>query len=124
MLHAIPGLDVERGLRFASNRLDNYVRRLRKFAASHADTANDLRAAHAYRDPAELEQIAHALRGLAAFLGAAHLQERATALEIGMRNQPDWDACAGEVESLCAVHEALLVAIASLPESPELANAA
>jgi len=30
MLQAIQGLDVERGLRFASGRLDNYVRRQRK----------------------------------------------------------------------------------------------
>jgi len=124
MLHAIQGLDMERGLRFASGRLDTYVRRLRKFAASHIETANELRAAQAYRDPVELEHIAHSLRGLAAFLGATDLQHSAAAVEIGLRSEPDWDVSARQVESLCATHQQLLLAIGRLPAEAEFQSAA
>jgi len=124
MLEAIRGLDVERGLRFSSGRLDTYVRRLRKFAASHIETANELRAAQAYRDPVELEHIAHSLRGLAAFLGATDLQNSAATVELGLRGEPDWDVSARDVESLCAVHQHLLVAIGQLPAEAEFENAA
>jgi len=124
MLHAIQGLDVERGLRFASGRLDTYVRRLLKFAASHSETANELRAAHAYRDPVELEHIAHSLRGLAAFLGATDLQNCAASVEIGLRSEPDWEASAGHVESLCTTHQHLLVAIGQLPAQADFEKAA
>jgi len=123
-MDAIPGLDVERGLRFAAGRLDHYLGRLRKYASIHAGAASELRAAHAYRDPAELAHIAHALRGVAAFLGAASLQTAATALEIGLRGEPDWDASAGHVEAVCDAHEALLHAIAAFDQQPAMVDAA
>ena len=124
MLEAIRGLDVERGLRFSSGRFDTYVRRLHKFAASHLETANELRAAQAYRDPVQLEHIAHSLRGLAAFLGATDLQNSAATVEIGLRGEPDWNASAGHVESLCETHQRLLFAIGQLPMQAEFENAA
>lgn len=118
-LEHIAGLDVERGLRFASGRIDSYLRRLRTYAASHAGTADELRAAHAWRDAIELRQLAHSLRGVAAFVGAVALQERAAALELALGERPDWDASATRVEALCAAHQALLGAIAALPQAPE-----
>ncbi len=121
---AIPGLDVERGLRFASGRLDHYLGRLRKYASTHADAASELRAAYAYRDAAELAHVAHTLRGVAAFLGAPSLQTAATALEIGLRHEPDWHASARDVEAVCEAHEALLHAIAAFEQQPALVDAA
>lgn len=123
-MQAIPGLDVERGLRFAAGRLDHYLGRLRKYASIHADAATELRAAHAHRDPAELVHIAHTLRGVAAFLGAASLQTTATVLETGLSDKLDWDASARDVEAVCEAHEALLHAIAAFEQQPALVNAA
>lgn len=59
------------------------------------------------------------LRGVAAFVGAVTLQERAAALELALGERPDWDASAIQVEALYFAHEALLGAIAALPQAPE-----
>ncbi|MCC7549595.1 MAG: Hpt domain-containing protein [Burkholderiales bacterium] len=123
-MNAIPALDAERGLRFAAGRVDHYIQRLRKYASCHTDIADELRAAQAYRDPVELGHIAHTLRGVAAVLGARELQQSATDLETGLREGQDWRASASAVARVCAAHQALLEAIAALPETAELETAA
>ena len=86
-LTSIDGLDVEAGLKFASGRLDLYVRMLTTFVESQ-DSDNLVRALAA-GDVHEAQRMAHTLKGMAATLGADKLQVVAAAVEADLKRSSD-----------------------------------
>lgn len=82
---AIPGLDLDKGLRFAGGRVDRYASRLLTYARSHVDAAEALRRHCSAANFEEAEQLAHSLRGAAAFIGAEELKALAGDLESSLR---------------------------------------
>jgi two-component system, sensor histidine kinase and response regulator len=66
----VPGLDVDRGLRYARGRPDLYLRLLRGFLDDQRDLPPRLREALERDDLATVERLAHTHRGLASGLGA------------------------------------------------------
>jgi PAS domain S-box-containing protein len=80
------GLDTARGLRSLNGRVGTYVALLRQFADRHREDTlylqNELAAGHVEA----ARQRTHALKGVAANLGATALHAAAVALELGLRN--------------------------------------
>lgn len=120
---AIPGLDVDKGLRFAGGRVDRYASRLLTYARSHAEAAEALRRHCSTANFAEAEQLAHSLRGAAAFIGAEELKTLAGDLESSLRAR----ASTTQIEELSlATYSAetrLIEAIGQLPVAAEPAAA-
>jgi two-component system, sensor histidine kinase and response regulator len=81
----VPGLDVDRGLRYARGRPDLYLRLLRGFLDDQRDLPPRLREALERDDLATVERLAHTHRGLASGLGAGASARAAEALETAVR---------------------------------------
>ena len=83
-LAAIPGLDVEAGLKYALGRFPSYARRLRKYAAAHA--ADIERANHAYAEGQhqDAQRLLHSVKGAAGFIGASEIHALADEAELAM----------------------------------------
>jgi signal transduction histidine kinase/HPt (histidine-containing phosphotransfer) domain-containing protein/ActR/RegA family two-component response regulator len=81
----VPGLDVDRGLRYARGRPDLYLGLLRGFLDDQRELAPRLNEALARDDLATVERLAHTHRGLASGLGAAASARAAEALETAVR---------------------------------------
>ena len=106
-LAAIPGLDVERGLKMTGGKETSYVRLLGMFAETHGEDAGRLSATLAAGDLVALKQLAHSLKGAAGTLGALQVAAAATALDAALRVATP----AAELESLCAMLCAKLTAL-------------
>ena len=106
-LAAIPGLDVEHGLKMTGHKENTYVRVLGMFAESHGEDAMHLSAALAAGDLVTARQLAHALKGAAGTLGAMQVAAAATALDAALRVASP----VAELEALCTTLCAGLTAL-------------
>ena len=86
-LEAIPGLDVEQGLRMVRGKWPTYLRLLRLFADTHADLPDRLEAARARGDRVELERLSHSLKGAAGNVGASVLSVLAAEVCQAVRDE-------------------------------------
>ena len=102
-LKAIPGLDVDAGLKRLMGKRDFYERMLRQFTTGEESQAvATIRARLAEGDRDTAERTAHSLKGVAGTLGATELQARAGELErpgAGHRCRPARGS--GTTRSLC-----------------------
>ena len=98
----IPGLDMAQGLRHAMGRPALYADMLHRFVQNQAHTAATIAQAWAGSDMALALRQAHTLRGLAATIGAAALQESAAQLEDALRAAADSGASAADIAPLLA----------------------
>ncbi len=80
-LRAIPGLDLNLGLRSVRGRQDRLMQLLQSYASTHADDVAELRRALAAGDAGTARRIAHALKGTAATLGLVRIGHLAAELE-------------------------------------------
>ncbi|MEW6678781.1 MAG: PAS domain-containing protein [Pseudomonadota bacterium] len=116
-LDTIPGLDVRVGMRSMRGKMPNLLRLLRKYAEAHAEDMALLRQALATGALEEARRLAHSLKGAAGSLGALEVQELATRLESGIRqNDPptDLDTLSRQVEATQAtLAQAILSALPS-----------
>ncbi len=80
-LEGVPGLNVQRGLRFASGQVSLYVGLVRKFADFHRDYPRRIGEAIDAGDGQQGCLLAHQLKGAAAQVGAQQVQLSALALE-------------------------------------------
>jgi len=115
-LTALPGLDARRGLAALRGNVEKYTFLLSQFAASHAGDMARVTGCLAAGDVQGAGQVAHALKGVAATLGALRLADRAGHLEAALRDQ-------GKAESalIDAIASELAVfqdAVAALPGAP------
>ena len=103
MLGAIPGLDVQPGLRRVNGRIDSYLRLLQQFAAGHADDVADMRRHLDAGERIAAGRLAHSLKGAAGACGATRLQAWAGDLEAAIgdeRSALEIERLAGEVEAV------------------------
>ncbi|WP_295430771.1 GAF domain-containing protein [uncultured Thiodictyon sp.] len=84
-LSDIAGLDLAAGLCVVRGRLPSYARLLTLFVQGHAGDLAALRRALAADDRSAVQQLAHALKGSAATLGAEGVRQGAAALEQAVR---------------------------------------
>jgi two-component system sensor histidine kinase/response regulator len=93
-----------------------YVFLLRKFVATHADIAQQIRDELSGGDRGTAERLAHTLRGLAANLGAEPLQLAAAALETCLRqNSPGQRSTDDLLAQVAAELQLLLDALRAAP---------
>lgn len=114
----LPGVDIAGGLRRALGRVPSYQRQLQRFAASHRDFPECLRAALVADDRGGAERLAHGFRGLAGTLGATVLQEQAEALEQALKAGADAAALETLLQALSPTLQALSQAIDAQFEAP------
>jgi two-component system, sensor histidine kinase and response regulator len=81
----IDGLDLEGGLKVVSGKLPLYNRLLKLFASTHHDDANKLLAALDDGRMDDAQNIAHALKGSAANIGARKIQGIAASIELPLK---------------------------------------
>ncbi|MBK6741457.1 MAG: PAS domain S-box protein [Hydrogenophilales bacterium] len=117
-LHAIPGLEVDRGLAVVHGDMVKYVRLLRMFASSHTGDMLHIDTLLAQGNAREAKAVAHGLKGVAATLGARRLADLIQRLEKQFDQESGQAAgliiaCAGELQTL-------VVAIQSLAATPSM----
>lgn len=95
-LAAIPGLDVERGLKVLNGQPAAYLRLLRQFTIDHGQDVARLREQMARGDRDDSRRVAHTLKGAAGNLGVTVVQRLAVALEAAFKDGAD----ALEIEGL------------------------
>lgn len=110
------GLDTARGLRVLNGNVGAYVGLLRQFSDSHREDTKHLQSALAAGQTEDARQLLHALKGVAANLGATALQAAALALELAMRDQ-ETASIPECVASLQTEMQALDAVLAQVPEA-------
>jgi signal transduction histidine kinase len=118
----IPGIDIDAGLRSVLGKPQRYISLLRGFLKSQAGTMQEIHAALAQGDGSTAERLAHTLKGLAAMIGAHHVQRHADNLEQQLRpdaNGRHGTASSDTLEQLQIILAQQLASIAhALPEPP------
>ena len=117
-LIAFGGLDTSRGLAALRGNGIIYTALLRQFAAEHGDDAQFLRGEFAAGRVDSARQRVHALKGVAATLGAIGLQAAAAALELALRSGDVATTLPALLDTLQAEHSALNEVLARLPATP------
>ncbi len=111
---AVPGIDIDAGLRRTGGNRKRYETLLRKFAEQQSGTSAALVAALAKGDMATAERTAHSVKGVAATLGANALAQVASQAEAAIKSRKD---AGQEVQTLTSSLEALLADLrAALPD--------
>jgi len=110
------GLDTARGLLALNGNVGAYVALLRQFVTSHREDAQYLQSELAVGHAEAAKQKVHALKGVAANLGATALNAAAVALELGLRSS-ETTTLSALLTSLQAEHAALDALLAQLPET-------
>ncbi|MBI5331360.1 MAG: response regulator [Betaproteobacteria bacterium] len=120
-LQALPGVDLDLGLRAFRGDPEPYVRMLRLFAHAHADDVQVLRGLLAGQDRTAARQAVHGLKGVSATLGLAAVQTLAADIERHLRDAPpecDLSSLDASVLRLDASLAAVVAAIRRLPDVP------
>jgi two-component system sensor histidine kinase/response regulator len=111
---AIPGVDVDAGLKRTGGNRKRYEALLRKFAEQQAGSVAAMRAALSLGDAATAERAAHSLKGAAATLGANGLSEAAAKAETTIKSGQNADKA---IELLSLALDRVLASVwTALPE--------
>jgi two-component system sensor histidine kinase/response regulator len=122
-LPMIDGLDIQDGLtRVAGNR-KLYLKLLRQFADQQGPAVAEIAAALAQDDPALAERGAHTLKGVAANLGAKHVQSAASLLEEIIHHRSGTEETAPALQQVANVLDPLLESLLTFLPSPESSKA-
>jgi CheY-like chemotaxis protein len=120
-LASLPGLEAARGLATVRGDATKYQRLLRMFANAHGADMKRVLELLADGDTQEAQRLTHALKGVAATLGARPVTDLASKLDAALRQNAAPAECA-ELARLCDLDLMELVqAILALPEPNELA---
>ncbi|OHC62765.1 MAG: hypothetical protein A2045_08905 [Rhodocyclales bacterium GWA2_65_20] len=111
------GLDSKRGLAVLRGNTAAYLGLLRQFAASHGGDTRKLRDELAQDSVDAARQRLHALKGVAATLGATRLQAAAEALERTLRSTAPAETWPPLLDALQTEQSALDAILALLPEA-------
>jgi signal transduction histidine kinase/DNA-binding response OmpR family regulator/HPt (histidine-containing phosphotransfer) domain-containing protein len=119
-------LEIELALGRLGGRVDVYRRLLDRFLVNHATTPADVRRALDRGDVRDAAMLAHTLAAAAANIGAIRLYRAAQALDVELRrptaaaSRPESvaDPWAYAVREFDLAHEAIVVSVASVLETP------
>jgi CheY-like chemotaxis protein/HPt (histidine-containing phosphotransfer) domain-containing protein len=106
-LAGIPGLDFAAGIKNVGGNMARYMRVLHLFTQHHGKDAATLAEYLSHGDWAEIERLAHQLKGVTGNIGARPAQNAADALERAVRRQ----AGAEEIARYCAALNAELTGL-------------
>jgi len=112
-LSAIPGLDLDAGLKLVRGKLESYRRILQIFVDSHGADVTRLTELIGQDDLVAAEQLAHALKGAAGNIGALPIHALSTTLDNALKRR---DKSAAEA-ALMPLAEHLTVLIAALQDA-------
>ncbi|MCX7177471.1 MAG: ATP-binding protein, partial [Proteobacteria bacterium] len=112
------GLDTGRGLAVLRGNAAAYLGLLRQFAGNHGGDTQKLRGELAEGQADAARQRLHALKGVAATLGATRLQAAAETLERALRSAAPAATLPALLDSLQTEQTALDAVLALLPEAP------
>jgi len=125
-LMAIPGLEVQVGLKSLRGNVASYLRLLRLYIDSHQADMVWLRERLAAGEVEEARRIAHSLKGAAGTLGSVRVQQLAAELEAGLREglaPAAIEQCSQQVEAaqseLVAALRGVLSKVNDLPQQTE-----
>lgn len=123
VLRTLPGIDVERGLRFMNGRADRYVRLLGQFATAHGDDRAALDERIVAGDRGAAQRTAHSLKGAAGTLGLVAIADSAALLEACLNDEQAFERRGEEIRAhTLALGTALKALVAALPApAPETA---
>ncbi|MDZ7799665.1 MAG: response regulator [Trueperaceae bacterium] len=110
-LRTVPGLDVDRGLRYAMGKPEVYTKILCGFFDDQRDLPTDLATALRASDLEAAERAVHTMRGLSSSLGATPLTEAGTMLEEALRHRAPRTTVERYAEALMDEHRALFSAL-------------
>ncbi|WP_374245472.1 PAS domain S-box protein [Zoogloea sp.] len=120
-LAGIDGLDCARGVSIVRGRWPTYLRILRTFVGIQADTGAQLEHALAEGRVADVERLAHALKGSAGNIGAQRVFELANEVCAAVRAAGDADSIARPVARLVRALKPLLTALSQrLPRETDV----
>ncbi len=122
---AVPGLDIQAGLRNIGGRIPTYRRLLRKYVSTHEGAVTAVRGFLAEGNPKDARRIAHSVKGAAATLGATTVAAAAAELEHAILENRDGDEIErltawldGEQDALLSGLRAL-ASVAAVPAAPD-----
>lgn len=110
-LESIDGLAPDTGLKRFGGRSDKYIALLRAYADAHAEDGKTLRDHLASGRLEEARQLAHAIKGASAMLGATGIQTLAAGLEIALASHAPPVVIECAAANYLAAREALAAAI-------------
>ncbi len=115
-LAAIPGLDIEQGLKSVHGKMESLLRLLRKYTQTRVDM-DSLRERYGAGDFSAARRLAHTVKGMAGTLGAGRIQSLAAELETAIRARQTPDAIERLAAALESEQQGLVSALlAALPE--------
>lgn len=125
-LDAVPGLDLQFGMKAVRGRLSSYKRLLGKFAESHGEDFKLIEQRLQEKALDEARRLAHSLKGASGSLGAVAVQNAAAALEIAIRDQHAPEEIAQLLSQTAEIYNKLQTELASIlqEEAPTVANPA
>ncbi|MBS1197923.1 MAG: barA [Proteobacteria bacterium] len=113
----IEGLDTAAGLRRVLGKKPLYLSMLKKFVAGQQSATAEMSKALEADDWATAERLAHTLKGVSAYIGAAGLQQMAEKIEAAIKENQPRQAVDARIEELNAPLQRLIAAlIAQLPK--------
>ena len=115
-LQALPGVDVEQGLRALRGKVDRYLSLIRQFTSLHQDHASLLEAHWLAGDHASARTLAHSLKGGAGTLGLTAMAGIASRLEEIFKQE---DRLAGHDESIRELVSELSTTLRSVAEATD-----
>ncbi|MBF0587861.1 MAG: response regulator [Magnetococcales bacterium] len=114
----IPGINVIQGLRNVGGNTTLYRKVLLKFSKNQGDACTHMQEHLAANDAKALEETAHALKGVAATIGAQQLSEQAAVIESSSHNADRKDTLAPIIAALSTALTQVIDAIAdAFPEA-------
>jgi two-component system sensor histidine kinase/response regulator len=119
----IDGLDAEGSIRRLGVKRSFYLAVLRKFVATHADDMRSIRSSLAAGKLEVATRAAHTLRGVAADIGATHVEALAAAVEQALSHGAAADEVEGRLDALGSALASLIAALrAKLPSETSAAG--
>ena len=114
-------IDMQTGLRYFGGKQQSYQRMLYQFLRTQSHAAATIHEALAAGDRTGAERHAHTLKGLAATMGAALLQEQARSLEQAIRHGDSADKLNVAIDSLAGTLAKVCKCITSRFPDPDAA---
>lgn len=114
-LAAIPGLDIDRGLGTMGGKADRYAALLCRFVEHHENEASRIGDALTCGNLTGAERQAHSLKGAAGAVGAAHLHDLASSINLAIRERRDIGYIAERLRDFERAWQPFAAAVAALP---------